>query len=435
MGGYAGCSAKQWQFAAWLAAVAFIFPIPHTIALRNLLLLVGLVGLVWIGRTSLPKPASWMKPAAWCLIALTSWIAFHSVTVAPSPTLALDQFRANWMMPLLLGGVGAWAATQLPRERAAQVVVIALAAHMVWLLGWQITLWLKIGAWPFKATPFGAYDFHGTLNSYLLALLVADRLAWTRSSHSPLALGQRGGWALLALSLAADVALQSRNSTVVSVAILAAGSLVLLNAQSHRRRLAIVALGAVALIAASSFRFDHRWQSLRESIVIGWTSNNTYWLTGDGEPGHKISPPATPSGDPLETSAYLRAAMARQSIDFLADHPLGIGFGHDAFGRAIAMKHGHSGMISSHSGWLDFALGTGFVGLALLLTTAGVAIRAGWRQFRERQDAQALLLAFFVGGYMLRCLLDGHLSGWRLGLFSFVVGVLVAGMHEKPDEP
>jgi hypothetical protein len=116
MGGYAGCSAKQWQFAAWLAAVAFIFPIPHTIALRNLLLLVGLVGLVWIGRTSLPKPASWMKPAAWCLIALTSWIAFHSVTVAPSPTLALDQFRANWMMPLLLGGVGAWAATQLPRD-------------------------------------------------------------------------------------------------------------------------------------------------------------------------------------------------------------------------------------------------------------------------------------------------------------------------------
>jgi hypothetical protein len=425
----------QLLLAAWLAAVVFVFPIPHTIALRNLLLLSGVVALVWACRKSLPKLTPWMKPAAWWLIALTSWIAFHSVAVAPSPTLALDQFRANWMMPLLLGGVGAWAATQLPRERAAQAVVIALAAHMVWLLGWQFKLWLATGGWPFKATPFGAYDFQGTLNSNLLALLVADRLAWIRSNYSPLALGQRAGWALLTLSLVADIALQSRNSTVVSVAILAAGSLVLLNAQSHRRRLAIVALGAVALIAASSFRFDHRWQSLRESIVIGWTSNNTYWLTGDGEPGHKISPPATPSGDPLETSAYLRAAMARQSIDFLADHPLGIGFGHDAFGRAIAMKHGHSGMISSHSGWLDFALGTGFVGLALLLTTAGVAIRAGWRQFRQRQDAQALLLAFFVGGYMLRCLLDGHLSGWRLGLFSFVVGVLVAGMHEKPDEP
>jgi hypothetical protein len=305
---------------------------------------------------------------------------------------------------------------------------------MIWLLGWQLKLWLTIGAWPFKATPFGAYDFQGTLNSYLLALLVADRLAWIRSKYSPLALGQRAGWALLALSLVADIALQSRNSTIVSLSILAAGSLVLLNVRSHRRRLAIAAIGAVALIAASSFRFDHRWQGLRESIVIGWTSNDTYWMTGDGEPWQKIIPPATPSGDPLETSAYLRAAMARQSIDLLANHPLGIGFGHDAFGRAIALKHGHSGMVSSHSGWLDFALGTGFVGLALLLATGGVAIRDGWKQFRDRRNAQGLLLAFFVGGYLLRCLLDGHLSGWRLGLFAFVVGVLVGGMREKPDE-
>jgi O-antigen ligase len=91
-------------------------------------------------------------------------------------------------------------------------------------------------------------------------------------------------------------------------------------------------------------------------------------------------------------------------------------------------------MVSSHSGWLDFALGTGFVGLALLLATGGVAIRDGWKQFRDRRNAQGLLLAFFVGGYLLRCLLDGHLSGWRLGLFAFVVGVLVGGMREKPDE-
>jgi O-antigen ligase len=92
------------------------------------------------------------------------------------------------------------------------------------------------------------------------------------------------------------------------------------------------------------------------------------------------------------------------------------------------MKYGHAGMGSSHSGWLDFALGTGLVGLALLLATAGLAIRGGWREFRERNDAQALLLAFFVGAYTLRCLLDGHLSGWRLGLFAFIVGVMIAGM-------
>jgi O-antigen ligase len=90
---------------------------------------------------------------------------------------------------------------------------------------------------------------------------------------------------------------------------------------------------------------------------------------------------------------------------------------------------------SSHSGWLDFALGTGLPGLGLLLLTAGFAIRGGWRQFKEFNDGAGLLLSFFVGGYLLRCLLDGHLSGWRLGLFAFVVGILIAGMREQPENP
>ena len=30
---------------------------------------------------------------------------------------------------------------------------------------------------------------------------------------------------------------------------------------------------------------------------------------------------------------------------------------------------------------------------------------------------------------------DGHLSGWRLGLFAFICGVLVAAMKRPPQEP
>lgn len=439
-----GQSAKQWLFAAWLAAVVFVFPIPHTIALRNLLLLCGVVALVWACRKSLPKPTPWLKPAAWCLIALTSWIAFHSVAVAPSPTLALDHFRANWLMPLLLGGIAAWAAMQLPRERAMQTVIAALAAHMVWLLGWQFYLWLgpAVGpfkatpfSWPFKATPFGAYDFQGTLSNLLLALLLADRVAWARERYSPLALGRLSGWALLLLALISDLALRSRNSTVISIAMIIAAGLVALNAQSRHWRSVVVLIGLVALLGIGSVKFDHRWQGLQESISVGWSSPSTAWMTADEKTWFTTTWPATPSGGPLEFSAYFRSAMARQSIDFIADHPLGIGFGHDAFGRAMALTHGQTGLGSSHSGWLDFALGTGLPGLVLLLATAGVAIRSAWKQFRAQQDAQALMFAFSVGGYTLRCLLDGHLSGWRLGLFAFIVGIVINGMKNPRTEP
>ncbi|MCK9387443.1 MAG: O-antigen ligase family protein [Sulfuritalea sp.] len=416
-----------WFWQAWVAALVFVFPIPHTIALSNMLLLLGIVALLWACRQTLPRLVAWLKPAAWWLLALTAWIVFHSVAVASAPTLALDQFRANWLMPLLIGAIGAWAAMQLPRGRAAQAVAVALAVHMLWLLGWQLKLFLVTGAWPFKATPFAAYDYQGTLNSFLLALLVADRLAWALEKYSPLALGSCAGWALLFLSAVSDLALQSRNSTAVSIMLLAAASLVLLNVRSRHWPVIVVATGVVALLGLSSLSFDGRWQGLRESLVVGWSSPSTYWLTGDA-----TTRPVTPSGAVLEESAYARAAWAHQAIDLIAGHPLGIGFGHDAFGRAVARKYGKAGFGSSHSGWLDFALGTGLAGLGLLLATAIVILGSAWKRFRQRQDAAALVLAFFVGGYTLRCLLDGHFSGWRLGLFAFICGVLIAGMREEP---
>jgi hypothetical protein len=422
--------ALSWFWQAWLAAIVFVFPIPHTIALRNLLLLAGLAALLatWRGAAR-PRLPPLLKPAAWALAATTAWLVLHSLAVAPAPTLALDNLRGDWIVPLLTAALAAWAATQLPRERAAQAVTLALAAHMAWLLGWQLHLWLVSGAWPFKATPFAAYDYQGTLNSFFFSLLVADRLAWLLDKNSPLALGQRFGWTLLLLSLVSDLALQSRNSTAITVLLLLAASLALLRPSSRRWRVVAIVTGMFVMVGSGSLSFDSRWQGLRESATVGWSSPSLHWQTNDA-----ATRPVTPSGASLEESAYLRAAWARQALLAIAEHPLGLGFGRDAFGRAIEMKYGYKGMVSSHSGWLDFALAAGLPGLGLLLLTAALAIRGGWRQFRERGDAAGLMFAFLVGGYLLRCLLDGHMSGWRLGLFAFLCGVLIAAMKPAPPK-
>jgi hypothetical protein len=311
-------------------------------------------------------------------------------------------------------------------------VIAALAAHMVWMLAWQFKLWLTAGYWPLKATPFAAYDYHGTINSFFLILLVADRLVLATERYSPLALGKYPGWTLLLLSLLSDLALQSRNSTAITLAMLLVASIALFKSRSRSWRTIMLAMGMITLIAAGSLQFEQRWEGLRESVVVGWTSTGTHWMNLTAT--DVATWPVTPSGKKIEESAYLRAAWARQSIDFIAGHPLGIGFGHDAFGRAIALRYGQTGMGSSHSGWLDFMLGTGLLGLGLLLATGVVAVRDAWIRFRQSKDGEALLLGFFVGAYLLRCLLDGHLSGWRLGLFAFICGVLIAAMKTPPRQ-
>jgi hypothetical protein len=215
------------------------------------------------------------------------------------------------------------------------------------------------------------------------------------------------------------MALRVRNGTVANIVLL----LTAIAWMARRQPRFILMLLVTTMLGGASFALDSRWSGLKESIVVGWTSPSMYWMRGD-----PTLRPLTPSGADLEESAYLRAAWSRQAVLAIGEHPLGLGFGRDGFGRALAEKYSFPGMVSSHSGWLDFALGAGLPGLALLLITAGLAIRGGWRQFREHDDAAGLMFSFLTGGYLLRCLLDGHLSGWRLGLFAFIIGVLLAGM-------
>lgn len=408
----------------------FVYPIPGTIALRNALLLLGALLLLARHRATFPGGVGWLRPAAiaWCMMAV--WIVAQALVFADSAVGALGQWRSNWLNPVLTGLIAAWAAARLGGPAPLRTATLALAAHAAWLLGWHLYIWLDGGIWPFKATPFASYDYHSTLIGFLFALIVADRIVWLRQRLSPLDVGGSRGWLLLLLSLAADVALQARNGTLVDLAVVAAGALAIIGGQGLRRRHAVVGLLAVLLLGAATFQFDSRWRGLREAAQIGWTSQSIYWLKDVPE-----NLPATPSGAALEESAYFRVAWARRAIDFVAERPMGNGFGHEAFGRAVASHYGVAGYGSSHSSLLDYAVGIGLPGAALLVVLAMAILIPAWRAFARDGDGPALLIAFLSGSYFLRCILDGHLSGWRFGLFAFLLGLLVAAAATVRKQP
>lgn len=417
-----------WFWQLWLAAIIFVFPIPHTVALRNLLLLVGVtVLLATLRGTARPQPPAVLKPAAWGLVGLTAWLVFHSLALAPSPTTAFDNLlRGDWLLPLLTAVLAAFAAARAGARQAILAVIAALLVHMLWMFVW---MWLTTdwtGSWPAVRVPFGERDYHSSMNGFLLAILLAERLAAQSTGKRGALLPAKSGWVALLVSIAADVALRARNGTLITVFLLVVSTLWM----AWRKPRFLLLLLVVAGLGGASVAFDPRWGGLKESLVVGWSSPSLYWLNGE-----KLQRPSTPSGADLEESAYARAAWARQAVEAIGKQPLGTGFGRDGFGRAIAEKYAQTGMVSSHSGWLDFALGAGLPGLVLLLLAVGLAIRGGWRQFRQHDDGAGLMLSFLVGSYMLRCLIDGHFSGWRLGLFAFLCGVLIAAMKRPQQEP
>ncbi len=419
----------------WLFLLVAIYPVPHTVALRNLLLMMGLLGLAWQWRvtllalSTLRRRLAWLTVSAWLLAALSAWIVIHSLFIAVQPAMAFDRARADWLIPLLLLAIGATVAIRSRNEDAVRGLVIALFLHIFSVAIFQFWQWLTLGHWPLGVMPFAERDYQSTLNGFLIALLLADRLSSLISGSAPLNLSAGVTWGLLFFALSADVLLRARNGTVVSVAFLIVAVSILLVDSRCRKRWGpriVLAIGFAALLGGMSVRNDVRWAGFSESVVVGLESSSLFWMTGDPN-----SLPSTLSGNPLEQSAYARAAWARQAVEAIARKPLGIGYGHDAFGRAIAEKYGHKGMGSSHSGWLDVALGIGVPGLALLLTLGVATVVAGWRRFRYLNDGFGFLLAVSVFGYLLRCLLDGHFSGWRLALFTLIVGLLVGTSAQK----
>lgn len=424
-------------WSIWLFLLAAIYPIPHTIALRNLLLLIGLLGLALHWRvtlralSALRQRSTWLAASAWILGALTVWIVIHALLIAPQPTISLDRARADWLMPLLLLAVGAIVAMRTENGDALRGLVIALAFHILLVAIFQCWQWLTIGHWPVGAMPFAERDYQSTLNGFLIALLLADRMSLLIAGSAPLNISTGVTWSLLIFALGADVLLTTRNGTLISIVLLVVAVAILISDARCRRRWVsriALAVGFAAFMGGMSVSNDSRWQRFSESVVIGIESNSFFWMTGDPN-----QVPLTPSGNPLEQSAYARAAWARQAVEAIVRKPLGIGYGHDAFGRAIGEKYGHRGMGSSHSGWLDIALGIGIPGLALLLTLGVATVVAGWRRFRYLNDGFGLLLAVSVFGYFLRCLLDGHFSGWRLALFTLIVGLLIGTSAQKQE--
>ena len=422
-------------WSVWLFALVAIYPVPHTIALRNLLLLVSLVGLACRWRRTLEdvlmlrRNSAWLAMPAWLLSALTAWIFIQSILIAPLPAMALDRERADWLMALLVLAIGAIVAMRNDKGALLHVLVVALIAHMLLVVvfqGWQLHL---TGTWPVGAVPFAERDYHSTLNGFLIALLLADRLAFLLTGNAPLNFFSGSTWWLLMLLLGVDLLLKARNGTAVCVVLVLVGATILISDPVQRKywgaRLA-VAFGLAMLLGVLSVRTDVRWEGFGEAVAVGIESNSLYWMTSDPS-----QLPPTPSGKSLEESAYARAAWARQAVEAIAMKPLGIGFGHDAFGRAVEVRYGHRGMGSSHSGWLDFAIANGIPGLGLLLALGTVVVASAWRQFRNNGDGYALLLAFAVFGYLLRCLLDGHLSGWRLTLFALIVGLLIGSSARR----
>lgn len=426
---------------AMLFGLMLIYPIPHTIAARNILLVAFLAGcavpLRRAGGAALAPQVAPLGGAGWLLLLLTGWLLFQSALLSARPAQALNMLRGDWLIALIAAAAGFTSvmATRLrgyaPGLRPLlRALALALFAHIALLLAYQLWLWLAQGSFPFAHTPFAEKDYHSVVVTALLGLLLADLLARALCGRNSLALPAGVELAMGLACCVAAVTLSSRNAVIIAVCLVVfAAALFMALGRDRLARWRRPTLAALALFIAAlawwGVRSDARWVDFAESAAVAvQTETHQAWL----EPGRHPWP-KTASGRPVEESAYLRIAWAKVALEQIARHPLGLGYGHKAFGWAVNSAYGvDTGHESSHSGLLDFTLANGLPGVLLWLALSAALARAGWRAFHRRGSPAGLMLVFTVAAYFLRCTLDGHLSGFRLEMYALLVGALIAAL-------
>lgn len=429
-------------------ALLFVWSLPGVTALRHLLLFSALLALMPLTRRQSLLDA--MRTNRWPLFwlaSLTLWLLVQAIFISPETVWALGELKGQWGNAMLAGLLGLLLALAVREGAVAPAVrmTTALTAVLIFqaaiAVGQSVAHWWQHGELLRQVVPLtgGKLEMSYILN-ILLAGLTVDLLF--RACRRPPLLALPFSWVAGALLLAlGGTYLAGARNGVLGVLFLSTSALTLYLIDAWRRHGGARALAggalllaAVASFAVASYRSDVRWQGFVQTVPIAWDiDTHRTWLDSDREPY-----PVLPGGGTIDASAYLRIAFIHAGLRLIEAHPLGVGYGRNAFVHALRQTtEAHAG--HAHSGWIDLGIGGGIPALLLMAGFLGSLLAIGALRYFRHGDPHALWLLLLTSGYAGRMVVDSVNRDHMLQIFMFLGLYLLfrsaPQAHETPPAP
>lgn len=427
-----------------LASVALLFvlwPIPHTISIRDLLLtvVIGLVSYLsyknFRGRPSGSIRVLRIPIGIFCV--LTAWVFVVAIFISDDVRWSLDEVRGQWLKPSVVavaGGLLAFALKREPWKNGALLAIFAAVLLHVLYVDWiglegiyktGIATGTGVGVAPMRVSGLTeGPDKSSYLANYLVVFLLAE-LIFRTTYHRRALFFNTTTLSLLALVAFGGVFFTSARNGLLEIIfgfVLATIVFLHLN-RTHLRRPAVGAVAIILLLIPTmqgllSFEADGRWRTIVETIPVALdTDKHKAWLDDK-----KYPLPRLQDGAAVDTSTYYRVAWIKEGAILALENPLGVGFGRNVFGHAKMQKYGEGGTGYSHSGFLDLAIGAGIPGAMLWAAFLISLAYFGYRGIVTSQSYYALFLFLLVGMFGFRMLIDSVMRDHMFQTFMFLVG-------------
>lgn len=451
-----------------LLAYLAILPMSHTVALRNLLLLVLVFSvLVYAGMKRSQLDVSLSQGLHKVPVVVVLWIIFLLLFPlwAVQPDVAWVNLRGQWIQSILAWIVG-FGAVLILGKRGPSLWVLALssafsvAVHLLLLMAawggilgddfygdpsittaWHAFTSIQLNTLNWQQLPVGfrgIEPMHGNLGytaCQAIALFsVCFSMAWRENNNSRLWISS---FVIILCFFSLFIA-QSRGAILFGILILllAATAFILkwrdrkeikssseLQNWTFKSKFCVAAVVFLLLfVAFQSVKDQERWHSMADKVKIGLLSENPINILCNGiSPQEEAQMRALFSNsDPAYIQVLFeglkgqdggRILLMRAGFDLVVENPRGLDGSRQSYQKLIKQKCGHDPVLHfshAHQGWIDIALALGWIGILLFACLFLYFLRMGWRymeSFATRPWAMAIFLISIF--WILRGFADG----------------------------
>ena len=385
-----GADAGGWRTTFLVLAAASllaIWPLPNTIALRQLLLVAGALVATTIVRSSKSALRSAENWNIWVFFSFFIWLGFHYIVLSSNREDQWHELKSDWARALLASLIGLSLGLMVRSTKTDQRGRLLIGVFIAGLAG---TVAIYLARYLIEVARTGQAihtDFYMVpyLGKTPLVVFGSMLLCGLFSKLSTdLSAQEKKVWHPLSVLVIVCVGVtyyfsNTKNGFIVFILIFLFYAFRLVRARK-RGWTPEKWVGALIFLALVGFLEVHidtnpAWLNFYADIKAGHDiEHNQNWKNAAQYPL-----PINDQGEIANASTYERSAWATAGAILVQEHPLGYGLINHSFG-ALALqkwsdfykpigKYRHA----SHSAWLDFTLGFGIPGLALVMLPLWVA--------------------------------------------------------------
>jgi len=410
----------------WLFAILFgIWALPHTVFIRHTSMALGaalglyVIGYLW--KNSLLKMQANVAPI-FLILALFVWVTIHLLWIGQQPELQWLEYTRIWKkilicFPFALGlGLGIRYVIENGNKNQSKklwrIIYFGLCLPtLIFFVKFSLTKWAN--AQHIELSPYFIlsedWSFASGMPKYFYVFFSLPAFAIALGSitqaiiQNDLKLKTHSLYFLVLASTPVIFYLVLNRNGMLYAGILVFLALIMLVLSSSIKR--PIKLGAVltfliffCVMATASYQVNPAWRmfiaDLKMAIQLDEIDNWKY----QGQAG--VPYPLNGYGVSVSPSNYERFTWGLAGMRFVSEDPLGYGLMTLSFDHLTKAKWPNSFMSQTHSAWLDFTLGYGIPGVALLVA----ALLLAWRNSR-----------FLKGPWSL-------VGRWGLGVLGLIMG-------------